>query len=52
MCSGGHSGLEGWDENIQICSTSCENFGGMADRQFIAVAQELPWIEARAYCQT
>jgi hypothetical protein len=51
-CAGGHSGLEGWDENIQICSTSCEDFGGMADRQFVAVAQELPWSEARAYCQT
>jgi hypothetical protein len=52
MCAGGHSGVEDWDESIQICSDSCEHFGGMADRQFIAVAEELPWAEARAYCQT
>ena len=51
MCAGGHAGVEDWDEEILICNDSCESFGGMRDRSFIAVPQELPWLEARAYCQ-
>lgn len=52
MCAAGHEGVTDWDPTIVICSDSCESFGGMADRQFIAVAEEKTWLEARAYCQT
>ena len=38
-CAGGNS-----------AQATCDDQGGMADRQFIAVEQELPWAQARQYC--
>lgn len=48
-CGDGQANCCGGGNSAQ---SDCSDQGGLADRQFIAVEQELSWADARRYCQT